>query len=319
MSHLVEIINGVAQLAYAGERCWHGLGTKVGDDMTPSEILKVAGLDWNVNAVPAFAEIGGERVPVGRSALVRDRDNKILDVITDDWKPMQNADAFEFFTEFVNEGDMAMEVAGSLKGGKVVWGLAKVKESFELFGGDRVDSYLLFTNPHTYGQSIDVRFTPTRVVCNNTLTLALNSSSKQMVKVSHRRDFDADLVKQTLGIAKSKLDTYKDMAEFLGAKRFTQESLRDYFMEVFPVVGVNDNTKKEISKSAKMSLEIISTQPGAEFAEGSFWSAFNAVTFMTNHVIGRTADARISSAWYGQNRTLNTRALELAVEYANAA
>ena len=320
MAHMIEFREGKAQMAWAGDVPWHGLGTKVPSDLTPDQMLKAAGLDWRVDAVPLMAEYNGQKIETDHSALIRDVDGRVLDVITNEWNPMQNQDAFEFFNDFVAAGDMEMHTAGSLKDGKNIWGLAKVNESFELFGGkDQVDSYLLFTNPHTYGQSIDVRFTPIRVVCNNTLTLSLNSQSKSMVKVSHRREFDPELVKETLGVAKHKLVQYKEMAEFLSQKRFNEESIVDYFKRVFPVLSQKEESQKEMSKSASAALEIIDQQPGAEFGEGTFWQAFNTVTFMTDHVIGRTADARMTSAWYGANKGLKTKALETAVEMAECA
>jgi len=321
MAHELEMINGVAQMAYAGDVPWHGLGTKVSNDLTPQQMLEAAGLDWKVNTQPCFTMIDDKRVKIGKQALVRDMDNKILDIISDDWKPMQNQEAFEFFNDFVAAGDMEMHTAGSLKDGKIVWALAKVSESFELFGGrDKVDAFLHFTNPHSYGQSIDVRFTPIRVVCNNTLTLSLRTQSKNMVKVSHRREFDAELVKETLGVAKHKLQSYKEMAQFLSTKRYTNESIVEYFTRVFPVMTSKEASKKELSKSAKLALEdALQNQPGAEFGEGTFWAAFNTVTFMTDHLIGRSADTRLQSAWYGANQGLKTRALELAMEMADAA
>ena len=315
MAHMIEFRDGKDCMAYAGETPWHGLGKQVPADISPNDMLKAAGLDWKVNAIPAFAEINGKQVDIGHSALVRDVDNKILDVITNDWVPNQNEKAFEFFNDFVAAGEMEMHTAGSLKDGQLVWALAKVKDAFELFNGDTVESYLLFTNPHKYGWSIDVRFTPIRVVCNNTLTLSLNTQSSKIVKVSHRREFDGDLVKETLGVAKEKLAKYKEMAAYLGSKRFNDESVVDYFTRVFPVSG----SKKEISKNASIALEIMDQQPGAEFAEGSWWQAFNAVTFMTDHMIGRNADNRLTSAWYGANKNLKTKALETAVEFADAA
>jgi phage/plasmid-like protein (TIGR03299 family) len=314
MAHLIEMIDGKASMAWAGETPWHGLGTQVSNDLTPEQMLKAADLDWKVVPVPAYATIGGEQVDIGRSALVRDRDNKVLDVITNDWVPNQNSDAFDFFNDFVAAGEMEMHTAGSLRDGQLVWALAKVKDGFELFNGDAVESYLLFTNPHKYGSSIDVRFTPIRVVCNNTLSLSLSRDANQVVKVSHRNEFNGDNVKEMLGVAKEKLQSYKEMAAYLGSKRFTDENIVDYFKRVFPVSGA----KKELSKNAEIALNIIDQQPGAEFAEGTWWQAFNAVTFMTDHVIGRSADTRLQSAWYGYNKGLKTRALETAVEMADA-
>jgi phage/plasmid-like protein (TIGR03299 family) len=319
MAHMIEMVNGKAQMAYAGDVPWHGLGTKVPGDLTPAQMLEAAGLDWNVEKVPAFAKIGGKNVAVGQSALVRSMDDKILDVVSDDWNPVQNAEAFDFFNEFVAAGDMEMHTAGSLRDGQIVWGLAKVKESFELFKGDQIDSYLLFSNFHKYGFSTDVRFTPIRVVCNNTLTLSLNSKVERMAKISHRQVFNPDDVKGMLGIATDKLEQYKDMAAFLGSKKAKDEDIVQYFQRIFPVTGSNENKKKEISKNAKLALDILHTQPGAEYAEGTWWQPFNAVTFLTDHVIGRSADSRLTSAWYGYNKGVKTKALETALEMADAA
>ena len=309
MAHLVET------MAYAGEVPWHGLGTKVPADLSPEQFLVKAGLDWSVEKVPAFADIAGERTNVGWSALTRSSDNSILDVVSNDWNPVQNSEAFNFFDEYCRAGDMEMHTAGSLKNGQIVWALAKVKDSFELFKGDQVDSYLLFTNPHRFGQSIDVRFTPIRVVCNNTLTLSLSQKSDSMVKVNHKKVFDASEVKKLLGIATDKLAKYKEMAAFLGSKRYTKEKAEEYFNVIFPSFGKG----QEASRAARKAMEVMEKQPGAKFAEGSWWQCYNAVTFLTDHVLGRSADTRLQSAWYGPNKGLKLKALERAVDYAEAA
>lgn len=319
MAHEIEEINGKAQMAYAGDTPWHGLGTKVPNDLTPDQMLEAAGLNWNVSKIPAYATIAGKQVAIGQSALVRSMDDEILDVVSDDWNPVQNAEAFEFFNEFVQAGDMEMHTAGSLKQGKIVWGLAKVKESFELFKGDQIDSYLLFSNFHRYGFSTDVRFTPIRVVCNNTLTLSLNSSVERMVKISHRKVFDPSNVKDMLGVATDKLAKYKDMAQFLGSKQAKGEDIVEYFKRIFPVTGASNNKRKEVSKSAQLALDILHTQPGSQYAEGTWWQPFNAVTYLTDHLAGRSADTRLTSAWYGYNKGLKTKALEVAIEMAEAA
>ena len=113
---------------------------------------------------------------------------------------------------------MQMHTAGSLNGGKMVWALAKTNESFELFNGDVTENYFLFSNPHEFGKAIDIRMTPIRVVCNNTLTLSLSQDSNAMLKVNHRKEFDVAEVKEQMGIAKEKMEQYKSMAEFLGSK-----------------------------------------------------------------------------------------------------
>jgi len=310
MSHLVE------QMAYAGEVPWHGLGKKVPNDLSAEQMLKAAGLDWEVNKVPAFITIDKKKVDIGRSALVRSSDNTILDVVSKDWNPVQNATAFEFFKEFVDVGDMQMHTAGSLKKGKMVWALAKVNDSFELFGGDKVDSYLMFTNPHEFGHSIDVRFTPIRVVCNNTLTLALSHKGDRVVRHTHRTEFDPEMVKITLGMAREKMLEYKSAAATLGKKRATEDAVRNYVRELFPMI-TKDKERLDLSKNATAVQYLVENQPGAQFAEGSWWQAFNAATFFIDHKIGKSNDRRVASSWFGTNRALKVKALNKAVEYAD--
>ena len=243
MAHELEIVNGEASMAYVGETPWHGLGKRVPADVSPEQMLDAAGLNWDVEKVPMFYDVGSGPVLTKSRALIRSTDKKLLTVINDSWNPVQNREAFEFFNDFVSAGDMEMHTAGSLRDGRMVWAMAQIKESFELFGGDRVEGYLLFSNPHEFGRSIDIRFTPVRVVCNNTLTLALNSTNQHAVKVNHRAKFNGDQVKMTLGIAKERLDGYKEQALFLGQKKYQKETLTEYFNRVFPSF-TKDESKK---------------------------------------------------------------------------
>ncbi len=316
MAHEVET------MAYAGELPWHGLGTEVSNELTPVQMMQKAGVDWEVEQQKIVTESGIEIND--KVALVRKSDNTLLDVTGKDWKPVQNEEAFTFFSEFVAAGDMEMHTAGSLKEGRNVWALAKVKESFDVFGEDRVDSYLLFSNPHQYGKAVDVRFTPIRVVCNNTLTLSLQSASKNSVKVGHRTAFDADTVKETLGLASEKFAKYKEMAQFIGSRKITAESLIQYYNDVFPTTSRKEtkkpvNTYDDLSKAAKMCFDALEVQPGAEYAEGTWWQAFNSVTYYTDHLQGRNSENRLHNQWFGYNLAKKVRAAEKAVEYANVA
>jgi phage/plasmid-like protein (TIGR03299 family) len=317
MAHMVET------MAYAGELPWHGLGEKVSNDLTPVQMMQKAGVDWEVHAVESFVEFNDKKMPTGQKSLIRSTDGRILTNIGENWNPVQNETAFEFFAEFVAAGDMEMHTAGSLRDGEYVWALAKVKESFDVFGDDQVDSYLLFSNPHKYGKSIDVRFTPIRVVCNNTLTFALDQKSKNGVRLSHRTEFNADMVKETLGLAHEKFAKYKDMAQFLGSRKINAESLIQYYNTVFPNTSRTEMPKEvkayeDLSRNAKLCFDVIDTQPGAEYAEGTWWQAFNSVTFVTDHIQGRNKDNRLHSQWFGQNAARKVVAAEKAVEFATA-
>ena len=316
MSHEVET------MAYAGDVPWHGLGTRVPSDLSTNQMLEKAGLDWKVEKKELYFYSDDEESVYhapGKQALIRTSDNTVLDMVGEDWNPLQNADAFDFFNDFVNSGDMEMHTAGSLMDGRRVWALAKVNDAFEVFKDDVIEQYLLFSNPHTYGMTIDVRMTPIRVVCNNTLTLSLNSQSSRMVKVNHRRAFDAELVKETLGVAKEKLDTYKEAAQFLGSKKYKNETLMEYFDRTFPLASNKNHKEKKYSRNAKLSAEIIHTQPGAEHGAGTWWQAFNTVTYMMDHVVGRSDDTRMTSSWFGVGKKVKENALTAALEMAEVA
>ena len=317
----------VETMAYAGQLPWHGLGTRVSENISVDEMMVESGLDWEVQKVPAYADLNGTRIHSGHDMLVRTSDNTALDMVTGNWNPVQNAEAFDFFRDFVEAGDMEMHTAGSLQGGKRVWCLAKVKDDFTIGGKDLVESYLLLTNPHMYGRAVDIRFTPIRVVCNNTLTLSLGQKGDYQVSMSHKKAFNADEAKNLLGVAKDKMSQYEEMAKFLNVKRWTDETVKAYFATVFPNTNPNAKNKtfpiaqfdKYASKNAKRALEVMPIQPGADMGAGSFWQAYNAVTYLTDHELGRSADSRLASAWYGLNKVKKVKALELAIEFAEGA
>ena len=317
MSHEVET------MAYAGQVPWHGLGVKVASDLTPRQMQKQAGLDWTVVKRPSFVTYDGEMINTGTNALLRESDNRVLSPsVGDGWEPVQNTEAFDFFAEFCAAGDMEMHTAGSLKNGEIVWVLAKINESFDVLGEDRVDNFMLFSNPHQYGKSLNVRMTPTRVVCNNTLTMSLNGATNNEVKLNHRREFNANLVKDQMGLAHEKFEQYRDAARFMASKKASGSDLITFYNEVFPAANTKKKEAKEyadLSTTAKSAFDVLETQPGAEMAMGTWWNALNSVTFITDHKLGRSSDARMASAWFGVNQTKKLKATNLALELAEAA
>ena len=324
MGHMLEkLADGTFSMAYAGEIPWHGLGTEVEHDLTPKEMQEAANLDWGVTKRKNFYTFNGEKIYTGQQSLIRATDGRYLTTVSPGWEPVQNDTAFEFFDDFIRSGDMTMNTAGSIDSGEglLVWALAKVNDGFTLFGGDTVESYLLFTNPHIYGRSVDIRFTPIRTVCWNTVSLALARRGDLMVRLNHRHKFDEEFVKDTLGVATEKMQTYKEVAELLGKKRYkkNKSDLAEYLMKVFPSTSTKEDALKKLSRPAKIAFDIVETQPGADYAPGTFWNAFNAVTFTTDHLLGHNDNTRMASAWYGTNRKRKTDALKLAVEYAEAA
>lgn len=319
-------MNDILQIettASVGSSPW-GIGEIVSNDLTPQQMMEKAGCDWRVEKVPTYADFNGEKIPTGMEALVRDSDNKVLTQVGGNWEPCQNETAFEFFNEYCLEGGMEMDTAGSLKGGKMVWALAKIKESFDVLKGDQIDSYLLFSNPHEYGKSIDIRFTPIRVSCMNTLAMALKGTAVTGAKINHRKVFDANHVKTTLGLAHEKFEQYKELSQFLASKKFSAESLIQYYNEVFPRTYQGKNPPvvtefKDLTSNGQKAFEVLDSQPGAQFAKGSWWQALNSVTYLTDHVMGREADSRMTSAWFGANQNRKQSAVSKAIEFAEAA
>jgi ASC-1-like (ASCH) protein len=148
--------------------------------------------------------------------------------------------------------------------------------------------------------------------------------AERQVKVGHRVEFNPGEVKEALGIASEKLATYREMAEYLGSKRFSMDKLVEYYNTVYPRTSdkrVQDKklSVETLSRNAKECLNVLETQPGAEFAEGSWWQAYNSVTYVTDHVQGRNADNRLYSSWFGSNQGRKKNALETAIEFAEAA
>ena len=210
---------------------------------------------------------------------------------------------------------MHMHTAGSLQDGKRIWALAKIQDGIKLFGKDDIENYLLFCNPHMHGASVQVKTTNVRVVCQNTLTQSLDASSDVDVKFTHRTAFDPEVAKQAVFVAKERLQEFKEYAEFLGSKRYTEASVNAYLQEVFK----NHGAGKRVGKTAKQAFDILETQPGAGIRPGTWWNALNSVTYMTDHVLGKSADARMASAWYGANSRVKDKAVKKVLEYAESA
>jgi len=308
------MVAAVETMAYAGELPWHGLGTKVPQDLSTDEFIKQAGLNWTVSKRPLYFNSDNKLKSTSMTALVRDTDDKILSYVSSKWNPVQNQQAFDFFEEFVNAGDMHMHTAGSLQDGKRIWALAKIQDGIKLFGKDDIENYLLFCNPHMHGASVQVKTTNVRVVCQNTLTQSLDASSDVDVKFSHRTAFDPEVAKQAVFVAKERLQEFKTYAEFLGSKRYTELKVKAFLQEVFK----NHGSGKRVGKTAEAAFEVLETQPGAGIRPGTWWNALNAVTFMTDHKLGKSTDARLASAWYGANARVKDKAVKKVLEYAEA-
>lgn len=222
----------VESMFYVRETPWHGLGTKVMEAPDSEGALIAAGLNWNVVQEPIFT---GENEPIrGYKANIRDSDRKVLGVVTDRYKVIQNHEAFAFTDELLGQG-VRYETAGSLQDGKKVWLLAHMPHEY-IISGERISPYLLFSNTHDGSGAIKVALTPIRVVCNNTLNLAL-SAAKRSWSMVHTGDIRSKMqeARDTLFMAERYMDELGKEFEALRLKKLSDQKVMEYIEVLLPV------------------------------------------------------------------------------------
>ena len=230
----------VESMFYVRETPWHGLETRVKEAPSSKDALVYAGLDWKVIQEPVYTD--SQELIEGYKANVRDSDRRVLGVVTDRYKVIQNEEAFAFTDALLGEG-VRYETAGSLQGGKKVWMLARMPHEY-IITGERISPYLLFSNTHDGSGAIKVALTPIRVVCNNTLNLAL-STAKRSWSMIHTGDIQGKLqeAKDTLLLADRYMDNLGKEFENLRMKSMTDKLVMEYIEVLLPVE--EDGTMKQ--------------------------------------------------------------------------
>lgn len=222
----------VETMFYVRETPWHGLGTKVLECPDSKGALVAAGLDWNVVQEPIYTE--ENEIIKGYKANVRDRDRKVLGVVTDRYKVVQNQEAFVFTDELLGYG-VRYETAGSLQDGKKVWLLAHMPHEY-IISGERISPYLLFSNTHDGSGAVRIALTPIRVVCNNTLNLAL-STAKRSWSMIHTGDIKSKMkeARETLFLAEQYMDELGKEFDNLRMKKMSEQQVMDYIEILLPI------------------------------------------------------------------------------------
>lgn len=239
----------VETMFYVRENPWHGLGTKVNEAPGSREALIIAGLNWNVLQEPIYTET--EEFIEGYKVNVRDSDRKVLGVVTDRYKVIQNQEAFAFTDALLGEG-VRYETAGSLQGGKRVWLLAHMPHEY-IISGERISPYLVFTNTHDGSGAIKAALTPIRVVCQNTLNLAL-STAKRSWSMIHTGNIKGKLqeAKNTLILAETYMDSLGREFEGLRKKKLTDKQVMEYIEILLPL---EDNATSQQTKNVRRLQE----------------------------------------------------------------
>lgn len=261
------------------EKPWHGLGQIIQEAPTSADALKLAGLDWTVESRPVFQE--NNIVIPDYKANVRTSDNTVLGIVGGRYQIVQNSEAFSFTDALVGEG-CKYETAGSLRNGKQIWLLAQMPK--EKILGDDVIPYLCFTNSHDGSSPVQVCMTPVRVVCNNTLNLALRSANRKW-KTRHTGDMEAKIheAKITLGLANHYMDSLADYADRAANQVLSEDELQTALNALFPISSLDNKRSKNNKQLARDTFMNCLYAPDVKDFIGTKWGAINAMADMVDH------------------------------------
>ncbi len=348
MAHELEInADGTANMVWTNQKPWHGLGTEMDPKAGAIAWMKAAGLDWKIVKQPMEVTLpNGEKLIVeGKregelGVLIRDRGDgtfarsDVFGPAGPEWVPVQNEQVFEFMDRFCKKGKMTMETCGALTNGTEIWALAKYASEFDLIKGDQAKGYLLFHSPHIWGKSTSVRNCITRVVCNNTLTMAFGEKNASIVRMPHIMEFDTEAqerVEETLGLAENQTKVFQEQVAFLSKKKAKAEQVQEFICRIYQPKTLrereldNDNSPlmDSFNPSAEKVWDAIQFAPGHDLngSKGTWWGAFNGVTYQEDHLrVSHSDDSNLlHSGWFGSGARRKSQALDLAMEYANAA
>lgn len=330
MAHDLCIQGGRVHMMYCKEPPWHGLGTRLDGPATSAEAMKAANLAWQVKKVPLYAAEFGKRVRLpGDFAITRadlwDDDRvenpPIFGLVKDAYTPVQNRDAFAFLDSIVGQGAAAYHTAGALGDGERVWMLVKLPSNLTVIGDDVAEKYLLLSNDHSGKGSVQVKFTPIRVVCQNTLTAAL--AGRSLIRLSHHRNVKGrlDEAKDKLGIIEHKFEELGESYRSMLRVQMDVDKLRQYLGAVFPFPPkANDKARERIEGSRALAEHFFAEGAGnkAKGVAGTLWAAFNGVTEFVDHrkTANMTNERRLNFVWFGTGAALKARAYSHAIAMA---
>lgn len=309
MSHLVET------MAYANETPWHGLGNQLSAKSAISVWAKQAGMEWQIKESPVYfrPEDGTNHTTFDeQKVLYRSDTGAALSVVSQRFQVVQPRDVLEFYRDLTKAHGFTLETAGVLKGGRKVWALAKTNMTASIKGNDTLNGYLLLATGCDGTLATTAQFTSIRVVCNNTLAVALKNGGA-VVKVPHSTTFDPKAVKGQLGLSSSTWDDFVYQMKNLSERKLKNAESEAFIAELF----ADPREKFTNERAMKKVLELYSGHGrGAELssAKNTAFGLLNAVTEFVDHERrARSTDYRLDSAWFGTGANLKNDALEQAI------
>ena len=279
MSHMVESLAYVSNEENQRFVPWHGIGTPVESAMTSTEALKVAGLDWKVEARPVFTD-NGIKIP-GYVANTRDSDNSVLGIVSDKYKIVQNVDAFAFTDSLIGD-DCRYETAGSLRNGKSTFMLARLPQKKIL--GDDFDNYICFTNTHDGTGAVKVCSTNVRVVCNNTLNLALNTAKRSWTcKHMGRIEDKLQEAQRALQLAEEYTEQLSIYAERAANITIDEAKTYEVLKQLFPISDDASDRMKKNNQDAINDFRNCLVAVDLSPFYGTLWGLVNAASDFAYH------------------------------------
>lgn len=286
----------VETMMYVRETPWHGLGTRVEEAPNSEEALKLAGLDWEVNQQEVMTN--GIIIP-NYKANVRSSDGKVLGIVTDKYKIVNNKDAFSFTDNLIG-GDVKYETAGSLYGGKKVWMLAKLPETKVV--GDETIPYVCFTNNHDGTGAVKAIMTPIRVVCNNTLNLALSQAKRQWSMI-HTGNLESKLedARITLEFAEKYMYELDKKGNELANITINEEKFNEILEALFPINEEKDTERKINNvKELRNEFQIAYFMPDISKFRNTGWGMINAMSDIITHNKPKRSSATFQENNFGR-------------------
>lgn len=315
MAHLVET------MAYVAETPWHGLGNKLGEKQSIEVWQQQSGMNFDIKEAPvrfmteSIGNLGAIMSFPEQKVLYRSDSNVPLSVVSNRYKVVQPKEILEFYRDLSEISGFELETAGVLKQGRKVWALAKTGQSSTFKGNDTVNGYLLLATACDGTLATTAQFTSIRVVCNNTLAVALTNGTGA-VKVPHSTSFDPDAVKKKLGISVVAWDSFMYRMKTLAERKVKSQEAFNYFLRVFTDQR-NSTTGLTNERAMTKAMSLYEGQGrGAELAssKATAFGLLNAVTEFVDHERrARSTDHRLDSAWFGQGAALKQKAWEQAL------
>ena len=260
---------------------WDGVGMNVHGAFSSKEVMQRAGLDWSVSSRKLYLS-DGSPVP-GVKANVRSTDNKVLGIVGPDYKIVQNAEAFSFMDQVLGEG-VTYETAGALKGGRRVWVLAHIPGEYR-FVEDKADPYILFSTTHNGSGAIKVCLTPIRVVCMNTLNLAIKTATRSW-SIGHKGLMDQKIAnaKNTLIASKEYMGALCDEMVNLNEIKLTDTQVYDYVKKLIPMpLDPSEVTRRNVSSKRTELMDRYELAPDLAHVDRSAYRFVNAVSDFATH------------------------------------